>query len=127
MFCGSVRACPCPPLFRRPPSDRPRGSVVLSGAGAGSCWIGRAGSCRVLMVQTPRRHGRLPRPQDLLFRETMVSVFAEHSFLFPVVALALAGVMVLLCRWAFSKAKGGSLVRRVDDRPAERDAFGLLT
>ncbi|WP_329001796.1 hypothetical protein OHA18_02165 [Kribbella sp. NBC_00709] len=57
----------------------------------------------------------------------MVSVFAENYFLFPVVAIALAGVMVLLCRWAFSKAKGGSLVRRVDRRPAERDAFGLLT
>jgi hypothetical protein len=56
----------------------------------------------------------------------MVSVFAEQYFLFPLVAIALAGVMVLLCRWAFSKAKGGSLVRRVDHRPAERDAFGLL-
>jgi len=56
----------------------------------------------------------------------MVSVFAEDYFLFPVVAIALAGVMVLLCRWAFSKAKGGSLVRRVDHRPADRDAFGLL-
>lgn len=55
-----------------------------------------------------------------------MSVFAEEYFLFPVVAIALAGVMVLLCRWAFSKAKGGSLVRRVDHRPAERDAFGLL-
>ncbi|MEU8221118.1 hypothetical protein [Kribbella sp. NPDC048915] len=53
-------------------------------------------------------------------------VFAENYFLFPVVALALAGVTVLLCRWAFSKAKGGSLVRRVDRNPAERDAFGLL-
>ncbi|MEU4195682.1 hypothetical protein AB0E69_27530 [Kribbella sp. NPDC026611] len=57
----------------------------------------------------------------------MVSVFAEEYFLFPVVALALAGLMVLLCRWAFSKAKGGSLVRRVDTKPAERDSFGLLT
>lgn len=56
----------------------------------------------------------------------MVSVFAEEYFVFPVVAIALAGLMVLLCRWAFSKAKGGSLVRRVDSRPAERDAFGLL-
>ncbi|MFF0342322.1 hypothetical protein [Kribbella sp. NPDC004875] len=54
-------------------------------------------------------------------------VYAEQYFLFPVVAIALAGVMVLLCRWAFSKAKGGSLVRRVDTRPADRDAFGLLT
>ncbi|WP_328519169.1 hypothetical protein [Kribbella sp. NBC_00359] len=57
----------------------------------------------------------------------MVSVFADQYFVFPVLAIALAGLMVLLCRWAFSKAKGGSLVRRVDDRPAERDAFGLLT
>jgi len=56
----------------------------------------------------------------------MVSVFAEQYFLFPLVAIALAGLMVLLCRWAFSKAKGGSLVRRVDLRPAERDSFGLL-
>ena len=56
----------------------------------------------------------------------MVSVFAEQYFLFPLVAIALAGLMVLLCRWAFSKAKGGSLVRRVDQRPAERDSFGLL-
>ncbi|GAB2666762.1 hypothetical protein [Kribbella swartbergensis] len=56
----------------------------------------------------------------------MVSVFAEQYFLFPLVAMALAGLMVLLCRWAFSKAKGGSLVRRVDHSPAERDAFGLL-
>ncbi|GAA1693186.1 hypothetical protein GCM10009745_43350 [Kribbella yunnanensis] len=53
-------------------------------------------------------------------------VFAERYFLFPVVAIAFAGVMVLLCRWAFSKSRRGSLVRRVDDRPAERDAFGLL-
>jgi hypothetical protein len=43
-----------------------------------------------------------------------------------VVAFALAGVMVLLCRWAFSKAKGGSLVRRVDHTPADRESFGLL-
>ncbi|MGW6277212.1 hypothetical protein [Kribbella sp. NPDC055071] len=50
----------------------------------------------------------------------------QEYFVFPLVAIALAGLMVLLCRWAFSKAKGGSLVRRVDDRPAERDAFGLL-
>ncbi|TCO18531.1 hypothetical protein EV652_11575 [Kribbella steppae] len=56
----------------------------------------------------------------------MVSVFAEQYFLFPLVAIALAALMVLLCRWAFSKAKGGSLVRRVDLRPAERDSFGLL-
>lgn len=57
----------------------------------------------------------------------MVFVSSGEYFVFPVVAMALAGLMVLLCRWAFSKAKGGSLVRRVDDRPAERDAFGLLT
>ncbi|WP_350274414.1 hypothetical protein [Kribbella sp. HUAS MG21] len=56
----------------------------------------------------------------------MVAVFAEQYFLFPLVVLGLAGVMVLLCRWAFSKAKGGSLVRRVDQTPADRDAFGLL-
>ncbi|MEV5961967.1 hypothetical protein AB0L70_09405 [Kribbella sp. NPDC051952] len=57
----------------------------------------------------------------------MVSVIGgQEYFVFPVVAIALAGLMVLLCRWAFSKAKGGSLVRRVDDRPAEKDAFGLL-
>ncbi|WP_203590651.1 hypothetical protein [Streptomyces sp. SID13031] len=53
-------------------------------------------------------------------------MFAEHYFLFPVVAIALAGVMVLLTRWAFSKAKGGSLVRRTDYSAAEKDSFGLL-
>lgn len=56
----------------------------------------------------------------------MVSVFAEHYFLFPLVAIALAGFMVLLTRWAFSKAKGGSLVRRTDYSPADPDSFGLL-
>jgi hypothetical protein len=56
----------------------------------------------------------------------MVSVFAEQYFLFPVVAIAFAGGMVLLTRWAFSKAKGGSLVRRTDYSPAEKDSFGLL-
>jgi len=56
----------------------------------------------------------------------MVSVFADQYFLFPVVAIALTGGMVLLTRWAFSKAKGGSLVRRTDYSPAERDTFGLL-
>jgi hypothetical protein len=56
----------------------------------------------------------------------MVSVFAEHYFLFPVVTIALTGGMVLLTRWAFSKAKGGSLVRRTDQPPADPDAFGLL-
>jgi hypothetical protein len=56
----------------------------------------------------------------------MVPVFEEHYFLFPVVALALVGVMVLLTRWAFSRAKGGSLVRRTDYAPADRDRFGLL-
>jgi hypothetical protein len=55
-----------------------------------------------------------------------VSVFAEHYFLFPLVAIALIGGMVLLTRWAFSKAKGGSLVRRTDYTPAEKDTFGLL-
>ncbi len=53
-------------------------------------------------------------------------MFAEHYFLFPLVAIALAGVMVLLTRWTFSKAKGGSLVRRTDYVPAEKDTFGLL-
>ncbi|MGZ0152309.1 hypothetical protein ACXJJ3_34995 [Kribbella sp. WER1] len=53
--------------------------------------------------------------------------YPEDYFLFPVVAIALAGVVVLLCRWAFSKAKGGSLVRRVDQTPAAPDTFGLLT
>ena len=56
----------------------------------------------------------------------MVSVFADQYFLFPLVAIAFAGGMVLLTRWAFSKAKGGSLVRRTDYSPAERDTFGLL-
>lgn len=56
----------------------------------------------------------------------MVFVFADQYFLFPLVAIAFAGGMVLLTRWAFSKAKGGSLVRRTDYSPAERDTFGLL-
>ena len=42
----------------------------------------------------------------------MVSVFADQYFVFPVLAIALAGLMVLLCRWAFSTAKGGSLRER---------------
>ena len=41
-------------------------------------------------------------------------VLSDQYFFFPVVALALVGVMLLLTRWAFSKAKGGSLVRRTD-------------
>lgn len=53
-------------------------------------------------------------------------VVGEEYFVFPVVAIALAGLMVLLCRWAFSKAKGGSLVRRVDVGPADKGEFGLL-
>ena len=56
----------------------------------------------------------------------MVSVFADQYFVFPVLAIALAGLLGLLCRWAFSKAKGGSLVRRVDLGPAEHDAIGQL-
>jgi hypothetical protein len=56
----------------------------------------------------------------------MVSVFADQYFLFPVVAIALVGGVVLLCRWAFSRPKGGSLVRRIDYSPADRDTFGLL-
>jgi hypothetical protein len=53
-------------------------------------------------------------------------MFPEQYFYFPFVALALVGVMLLLTRWAFSKAKGGSLVRRTDYSPADRDKFGLL-
>jgi hypothetical protein len=56
----------------------------------------------------------------------MGNVFAEEYFLFPIVALALIGGMILLLRWAFSRPKGGSLVRRTDYSPAGRDAFGLL-
>jgi hypothetical protein len=54
----------------------------------------------------------------------MLCVFADRYFLFPVVALALIGGMVLLLRWAFSS--GGSLVRRTDYSPAAHDHFGLL-
>ncbi|MBB5836797.1 hypothetical protein HDA39_003531 [Kribbella italica] len=53
-------------------------------------------------------------------------MFADKYFLFPVVAIALTGVMVLLCRWAFSRPKGGSLVRRTDYSATEKDKFGLL-
>jgi hypothetical protein len=56
----------------------------------------------------------------------MVFVFADEYFLFPIVALAFVGGMVLLCRWAFSRPRGGSLVRRIDHAPADRDTFGLL-
>jgi hypothetical protein len=56
----------------------------------------------------------------------MVSVFADRYFLFPVVAIALTGGVVLLCRWAFSRPKGGSLVRRTDYSPADKSTFGLL-
>ncbi|ADB34044.1 hypothetical protein Kfla_5028 [Kribbella flavida DSM 17836] len=56
----------------------------------------------------------------------MVCVFADQYFLFPVVAIALTAGMVLLCRWAFSRPKGGSLVRRTDYSPADKTTFGLL-
>ena len=49
----------------------------------------------------------------------------DQYFLFPVVALAFLGAVILLLRWAFS-AGTGSLVRRVDRRPAAKDKFGLL-
>lgn len=52
-------------------------------------------------------------------------VTANDYFVFPVLALALVGGMVLLLRWAFSRGSG-SLVRRVDHAPAPRDTFGLL-
>jgi hypothetical protein len=55
----------------------------------------------------------------------MVSVFHDQYFLFPVVTLALIGAVILLLRWAFSGTKG-SLVRRTDYSPADRDTFGLL-
>jgi hypothetical protein len=54
-----------------------------------------------------------------------VSVQADEYFLFPIVAFALIGGMVLLLRWAFSSNRG-SLVRRNDYSPAARDTFGLL-
>lgn len=66
---------------------------------------------------------------DPLGRRDNRKVFAEQYFLFPVVALALIGGMVLLLRWAFSSGSGtgsGSLVRRVDPNPAAKDTFGLL-
>jgi hypothetical protein len=56
----------------------------------------------------------------------MVSVFREEYFAFPIVAALLIGGVVLLLRWAFSSAKGGSLVRRTDYKPADRTDFGLL-
>ena len=54
-----------------------------------------------------------------------MAVQADEYFFFPIVALALIGGMVLLLRWAFSSDKG-SLVRRIDYSPADRDTFGLL-
>lgn len=56
----------------------------------------------------------------------MVSVTPEEYFVFPIVVAALIGGFVLLMRWAFSSAKGGSLVRRTDYSPADRASFGLL-
>ena len=56
----------------------------------------------------------------------MVSVFPDQYFLFPVVVVALIATILLLMRWAFSRAKGGSLVRRTDYKPADPDSFGLL-
>ncbi|GAA1550339.1 hypothetical protein GCM10009789_00160 [Kribbella sancticallisti] len=53
-------------------------------------------------------------------------MFADRYFLFPIVVLALIGGLVLLMRWAFSRPKGGSLVRRTDYRPADPGSFGLL-
>jgi len=55
-----------------------------------------------------------------------MSVSRQEYFLFPIVAAALIGGVVLLLRWAFSSAKGGSLVRRTDYGPADRTNFGLL-
>ncbi|HEU4947872.1 MAG TPA: hypothetical protein VFT31_12020 [Kribbella sp.] len=52
-------------------------------------------------------------------------MFADQYFLFPIVAIALIGGMVLLLRWAFS-GNSGSLVRRTSYPPADRDTFGLL-
>lgn len=54
-----------------------------------------------------------------------MAVQADEYFVFPIVALALIGGMVLLLRWAFSSNKG-SLVRRTDYSPHARDTFGLL-
>jgi hypothetical protein len=54
-----------------------------------------------------------------------VAVRADEYFIFPIVALALIGGIVLLCRWAFS-SNHNSLVRRIDYSPAARDTFGLL-
>lgn len=55
-----------------------------------------------------------------------MAVSREEYFLFPIVAGALVGGVVLLLRWAFSSAKGGSLVRRTDYGPVDRGSFGLL-
>lgn len=52
-------------------------------------------------------------------------MFADQYFLFPIVAIALIGGIMLLLRWAFSSGSG-SLVRRTDYSPAAPDTFGLL-
>jgi hypothetical protein len=52
-------------------------------------------------------------------------VNAADYFLGPLLVLVPLGVLVLVLRWAFSR--GDSLVRRVDERPAPPDTFGLLT
>jgi hypothetical protein len=50
---------------------------------------------------------------------------ALDYFIGPFAVLIPFGLLVLVLRWAFSS--GGSLVRRVDTRPADPRTFGLLT
>ena len=47
-------------------------------------------------------------------------------FVGPLVGFVVVGVLALVLKWSTSR-KGGSLVRRVDGKPADPDMFGLLT
>ncbi len=54
-----------------------------------------------------------------------VLMSALDYFIGPFAVLIPLGLLVLVLRWGFSS--GGSLVRKVDTRPAAPDTFGLLT
>jgi hypothetical protein len=54
----------------------------------------------------------------------VAALTSAEYFLGPLLLAVLLGGLALMLRWTFSR--GGSLVRRTDDSPAARDAFGLL-
>jgi hypothetical protein len=58
--------------------------------------------------------------------EIMPPLTTFDFFAGPLVGFVVVGVLALVLKWSTSR-KGGSLVRRVDGKPAEPDMFGLLT